>query len=99
MMHHWQMYNWHAMETEAEHRWLEWHRAVAADALARAALPPPKQSKPRQAPLPRMSWWSLKLKRLVVQGASFVTAIISRQNTNFAYPTVESCRASRTTGA
>ena len=98
-MHHWQMYNWHAMETEAEHRRMEWHRAVTADALARAALPLPKRSNLRQALLPRPSSWSLKLKRLVVQGASFVAAIISGKNTSIAYPTIEPCRASRTTGA
>jgi hypothetical protein len=94
---HREMYNWYAIESDAEHRRLEWDRAVATDAVASQARP--KLSQSRQAPLVRLSVLNLKLKQLVALGVSLVGSVASGQNTSSSYPIDQSCRGPRTNGA
>jgi hypothetical protein len=80
------MHNWHAIESEADYRRLEWQRAVAADARAAVAQMACKER--------RRSWSSLKLKQLVVPAVSLLTSFTSRRNTSTSYATGQPCRAS-----
>jgi hypothetical protein len=70
------MQNWYAVESEAKHRVLEWDRAIAADARSAMAIPGGRTT-PRWMPLSHLSLWSLKLKRLLVDGVSWITSITS----------------------
>jgi hypothetical protein len=86
------MQNWYALESEAEHRRLEWNRAVAAD--ARAILAFTERTTPTRVPLPHKSLKSFNLRRLVAQGMSLITSITSCKCTSKIDSTVQLHRAS-----
>jgi hypothetical protein len=65
------MYNWFAIETEANFRCQEWQRAAAAE--ARGALAQAGSTRPRRFRFPRLSLLSLALKRIGLPRSAFAS--------------------------
>jgi len=93
-MDNWLMNNWYQIETNVQHRSLEWERAVAAH--ERAELAGPKRSRSPRAPLSGSSEWILRLKQLVMSGLAWMTSITSCQTTSSPCSTGQSHPAART---
>jgi hypothetical protein len=96
LMDNWLMNNWYQIESNAEHRRLEWDRAVAAH--DRAELACPKRSRSPRAPLSRSSVWSSQLRQLVKSGLAWITSITSCQTASSPCSTGQSHPAARTNG-
>jgi len=85
-MDNWLMYNWFQIESDAQHRRLEWERAVAAETQAAQA-----QTEQR-VPLPQTSLPALSLEWLAARGMSLIGSIASPKSTTKRNSTVQQYR-------
>jgi hypothetical protein len=81
------MYNWFQIESESQHRRLEWERAVAAESQTAQV------HTEQRVPLSHTSLSGLSLKWLAAQGMSLIGSIASRTSTTKLNSTVQPYRA------
>ena len=90
-MDNWLMYNWFQIETESQHRRLEWDRAVAAD--ARAASADAERATPRPLPPLHHSLFRMKLSGWLCR-VKLVTSVASCRSSSKSFSAVQPYRVS-----